>query len=394
MNITTVSELNNYLKRSFDSNQVLSDIWIKGEISNFKLHFSGHMYFTLKDEASALKCVMFKSYASYMRFVPSDGMKVVCHGRISVFERDGTYQLYPDSMISDGVGDLYVAYEKLKAKLEAEGLFDEKYKKALPLYPKKIGVVTSPTGAAIRDIINVITRRSKSAEILIFPVLVQGEGAKESISEAIYNINKYKMCDVIITGRGGGSIEDLWPFNEEIVARAIFDSDIPVISAVGHETDFTISDFVADMRAPTPSAAAELAVRDDKDIIANIESAKRTIAALISKKITQSKYSLKLITETPVFKDKTAFINIRREYIDDCLKLITDCAVKKKETSQFEFANLISRLEALSPLAVLKRGYSSVEHNGIIIKNADDLKRDDIINIRFYNGEKQAKIME
>ncbi len=393
MNITTVSELNNYLKRSFDSNQILSDIWIKGEISNFKLHFSGHMYFTLKDDTSALKCVMFKSYASYMRFVPSDGMKVVCHGRISVFERDGTYQLYPDSMISDGVGDLYVAYEKLKSKLESEGFFDEKHKKVLPLYPKKIGVVTSPTGAAVRDIINVIKRRSKFAEILIFPVLVQGEGAKESISEAIYNINKYKMCDIIITGRGGGSIEDLWPFNEEIVARAIFDSDIPVISAVGHETDFTISDFVADLRAPTPSAAAELAVRDDKDIIQSIESAKRTIKALVSKKITQSKYSLKLITETPVFKDKTAFINVRREYIDNCLKIITDSVVRKKETSQFEFVNLISRLEALSPLAVLKRGYSSVEHNGVIIKNADDLQRDDVINIRFYNGEKQAKIM-
>lgn len=393
MNITTVTELNRYLKRSFDSNEILNDIWIKGEISNFKLHFSGHMYFTLKDEASQLKCVMFKSSASYLKFVPSDGMKVVCHGKITVFERDGSYQLYPDTMIPDGVGDLYVAYEKLKARLEQEGLFDTKHKKAIPSYPKRIGVVTSPTGAAVRDIINVLTRRCKRSEILIFPVQVQGDGAGEDIANMIYKINRLNACDVIITGRGGGSIEDLWAFNEEIVARAIFQSEIPVISAVGHETDYTIADFVSDMRAPTPSAAAEIAVKDDNEVRNNIFLNHKAMYHMLADRINRSAHILSDILARPVFKDRTGFIDNKREYINEMHKLIFDAANHKKEKMTFEFVNIISKLEALNPLSVMKRGFSSVSKDGKIIKNASDLKCDDIIDIRFCQGEKKAKII-
>ena len=393
MNITTVTELNKYLKRSFDSNEILNDIWIKGEISNFKLHFSGHMYFTLKDESSALKCVMFKSSAAYMKFIPSDGMKVVCHGRITVFERDGSYQLYPDSMIPDGVGDLYIAYEKLKQKLESEGLFDEKYKKPLPLYPKKIGVVTSPTGAAVRDIINVLSRRCKRAEILIFPVQVQGEGAGKSIADMIDKINRNHSCDVIITGRGGGSIEDLWAFNEEIVARSVFASEIPVVSAVGHETDFTIVDFVSDMRAPTPSAAAEIVVRDDNDIKNSLMLNHKTLTLLVSDKIKVSAHLLKSLTDRPVFKDKTGFIDNKREYLGDAVRQLYELSSRKKEKSSFEFVNIISKLEALNPLAIMKRGYSSVSKNGKIIKSSAELKENDIVNLRFFEGDKNAKII-
>ncbi len=394
MNITTVTELNRYLKRSFDSNDVLSDIWIKGEISNFKLHFSGHMYFTLKDESSSLKCVMFKSSASYLKFVPSDGMKVVCHGRITIFERDGSYQFYPDSIIPDGVGDLYVAYEKLKSKLEQEGLFDNRYKKELPPYPERIGVVTSPTGAAIRDIINVLTRRCKRTEILVFPVLVQGAGAGEDIANMISRINKAKACDVIITGRGGGSIEDLWAFNEEIVARAIFESEIPIISAVGHETDFTIADFVSDMRAPTPSAAAEIAVKDDMDVKNNIHLNHKAIYLLFNDRINTSRHILKELIQRPVFKDKTGFIDNKREFISEMKKLIFDAANRKKEKASFEFVNTISKLEALNPLSVMKRGYSSVSFNGKVIKSAMELNKGDMIDIRFFEGEKKAQIIE
>lgn len=394
MNITTVTELNRYLKRSFDSNETLNDIWIKGEISNFKLHFSGHMYFTLKDESSALKCVMFKSSASYLKFVPSDGMKVVCHGRITVFERDGSYQLYPDTMIPDGVGDLYVAYEKLKSRLEQEGLFDTKHKKAIPLYPKRVGVVTSPTGAAVRDIINVLTRRCKSTQILIFPVLVQGDGAGKDIARMIYKINRLNACDVIITGRGGGSIEDLWAFNEEIVARAIFDSQIPVISAVGHETDFTIADFVSDMRAPTPSAAAEIAVKDDNEVRSSIALNHKAMYHILVDRINRSRHHLSDILSKPVFKDRTGFIDNKREYIDEISKLIFDLANHKREKSTFDFVNIISKLEALNPLSVMKRGFSSVSKDGKIIKTASQLQIDDVIDIRFYQGEKKAKIIE
>ena len=258
--IGTVSRVNNYIKRLIDSKSVLNNIWVKGEISNYKRHSSGHIYLTLKDEGSILKAVKFRAAASSLDFEPSDGTMVIAHGKISVYEAGGAYQLYIEDMTLDGIGDLYREFEKLKAKLSEEGIFDEQYKKPIPKFPSRIGVATATTGAAVRDIINVITRRYPLAEIVVYPTLVQGNGAKESIVGAIEYFNATKSVDTLILGRGGGSIEDLWAFNEECVARAIFNSEIPIISAVGHETDFTIADFVSDLRAPTPSAAAEISV--------------------------------------------------------------------------------------------------------------------------------------
>ncbi|MBR4173565.1 MAG: exodeoxyribonuclease VII large subunit, partial [Clostridia bacterium] len=268
--IATVSQLNSYMKRLIESQEPISDIWIKGEISNFKEHYSGHLYITLKDDGGVLKAVMFKSAAQNLTFKPEDGMRVLARGRVGVYEQSGTYQLYINEMTPDGVGELYIAYEKLKKRLQEEGLFDDSHKKPIPKYPERVGVVTATTGAAVRDIINVITRRYPYCEIIIYPSLVQGAGAKENIVEAIEYFNENNLCDTLIVGRGGGSIEDLWAFNEEIVARAIYASKIPIISAVGHETDFTIADFVADLRAPTPSAAAEIAVPSQIELAAAI----------------------------------------------------------------------------------------------------------------------------
>ena len=269
-NAITVSDLNLYIKNKIDADEYLNNVLVKGEISNFKHHYTGHMYFTLKDEKSLIKCIMFKGYTTNLNFIPKDGMKVLLLGSISVFERDGVYQIYVKAMQEDGIGNLYREYEKLKQKLENEGLFSKEHKKQIPCMPKTIGVLTSNTGAVIRDIINVSTRRNPNVRILLYPVPVQGEGAAIKIAEAIKFMNNKQLADVLIVARGGGSLEDLWPFNEEILARAIYESKIPIISAVGHETDFTISDFVADLRAPTPSAAAELAVPNIEDIKENI----------------------------------------------------------------------------------------------------------------------------
>ncbi|CDA16731.1 exodeoxyribonuclease 7 large subunit [Clostridium sp. CAG:571] len=263
-NPITVSDLNLYIKNKIDGDEYLNNVLVKGEISNFKHHYTGHMYFTLKDEKSLIKCIMFKSYTTKLDFVPKDGAKVMILGTVSVFERDGVYQIYVKAMKQDGIGDLYKAYEELKRKLEQEGLFDKSHKKKIPLMPKSIGILTSNTGSVIRDIINVSTRRNPNVYLKLLPVPVQGKGAAEKIVKGIELINEKKLADVIILARGGGSLEDLWPFNEEIVARAIYNSEIPVISGVGHETDFTIADFVADLRAPTPSAAAELSVADTR----------------------------------------------------------------------------------------------------------------------------------
>ena len=270
--MATVSQLNAYMKRVVDGQAALNDIWIKGEISNFKDHFSGHLYITLKDDGGVLKAVMFKGAAARLTFKAEDGMKVLARGRIGVYEQSGTYQLYISEMTPDGLGELYVAYEQLKKKLSEEGLFDDEKKKPIPKYPEKVGVITAATGAAVRDIINVITRRYPYCEIIIYPAQVQGQGAAESVVSGIEYFNETMSCDTLIVGRGGGSIEDLWAFNEEIVARAIFASKIPVISAVGHETDFTIADFVADLRAPTPSAAAEIAVPSQLELLSKIST--------------------------------------------------------------------------------------------------------------------------
>ena len=281
----SVTDLNKYVKNKIADDEYLNNILVKGEISNFKHHYTGHMYFTLKDENSLIKCIMFKSYAQKLNFEPKDGMKVYIFGTVSVFERDGIYQIYAKAMEQDGVGDLYTKYQKLKNELEEKGLFDENHKKKIPIMPKIIGVLTSQTGSVIRDIINVSTRRNPNVYIRLFPVPVQGEGAAEKIAYGIDYMNKNKLADVLILARGGGSLEDLWPFNEEIVAKSIYDSEIPIISAVGHETDFSISDFVADLRAPTPSAAAELAVPDIYEVKQKINSYENRMKLSLNKKL-------------------------------------------------------------------------------------------------------------
>ena len=301
----TVSDLNQYIKNKIDDDEHLNSILVKGEISNFKNHYTGHMYFTLKDEKSLIKCIMFKSYAQKLNFMPKDGMKVLIFGQVSVFERDGVYQIYAKAMEQDGLGDLYTKYQELKEKLEKKGLFDEEHKSRIPKMPKTIGVLTSQTGSVIRDIINVSTRRNPNVVIRLLPVPVQGEGASIKIAKAIEYMNKEKLADVLILARGGGSLEDLWPFNEEIVANSIYYSEIPIISAVGHETDFTIADFVADLRAPTPSAAAELAVPDIYEVEQKILNYQNRLRISLVKKVELMRLRYEKSMSSFVFKEPT-----------------------------------------------------------------------------------------
>ena len=388
----SVSELNNYIKDKIGNDEFLNNVYIKGEISNFKHHYTGHMYFTLKDENSLIKCIMFKTYTTNLNFIPKDGMKVLILGTISVFERDGVYQIYCKAMQEDGIGDLYAKYEKLKAKLEEEGLFDKQHKKQIPFMPKIIGVLTSETGSVIRDIINVSTRRNPNVYLRLLPVPVQGEGAAIKIAEAIKIMNDQKLADVIILARGGGSIEDLWPFNEEVVARAIFESKLPIISAVGHETDFTIADFVADLRAPTPSAAAELAVANIVDLKHNIQKYHTRFAVSLSKKLELMKLSYEKVMNLKVFKEP--LLRIQDEYVklDNIIKIIYDKTQNKYKESNYIFANLISKLDSLSPLKTLSRGYSIIQKQNKIIKSKKDLISGDNIKITLIDGDIDAKI--
>lgn len=388
----SVSELNNYIKEKVGNDEFLNNVYIKGEISNFKHHYTGHMYFTLKDENSLIKCIMFKTYTTNLNFNPKDGMKVLILGTVSVFERDGVYQIYCRAMQEDGIGDLYAKYERLKKQLEEEGLFDKIHKKEIPFMPKVIGVLTSQTGSVIRDIINVSTRRNPNVYLRLLPVPVQGEGAAEKIAESIKIMNDNNLADVIIIARGGGSIEDLWPFNEEVLARAIFESKLPIISAVGHETDFTIADFVADLRAPTPSAAAELAVANVEDIKRNIEKYQNRFAISLNKKVELMRLRYEKVLSSKVFKEP--LLRIQDEYVklDNNIKMIYDKVVEKHKESSYLFSNLISKLDSLSPLKTLTRGYSIVQKEDKIIKSKEDLKAGDEINIRLIDGQINAEI--
>lgn len=359
----TVTELNQYMKNKVAEDEFLQNVYIKGEISNFKNHYTGHMYFTLKDENCLIKCIMFKSYAERMKFIPKDGMKVVVFGTVAVFERDGVYQIYCKAMKEDGIGDLYTAYNELKEKLEKEGLFDPRNKKQIPFMPRRIGVLTSRTGAVIRDIINVSTRRNPNVYIRLLPVPVQGEGAGEKIAKAIELMNEQDLADVIIVARGGGSLEDLWPFNEEVVARAIFNSKLPVISAVGHETDFTIADFVADLRAPTPSAAAELAVPEISKVEEMIRNYQNRYRLALKKKIEYMKLRYEKCMQSRVYKEPLQGINERQQILDIHIKSIINSVNHKITVSKKDFANIITKLDTLSPLKTLGRGYSIVAKN-------------------------------
>lgn len=389
----TVSELNSYIKDKIAEDEYLNNVLVKGEISNFKNHYTGHLYFTLKDENSLIKCIMFKSYAQKLNFLPKDGMKVMVFGTVSVFERDGVYQIYVKAMEEDGIGDLYAKYQKLKNQLEEEGLFEESTKRKIPKMPKTIGVLTSQTGAVIRDIINVSTRRNPDVHIRLYPIPVQGEGAAEKIVHGINFMNENNIADVLILARGGGSLEDLWPFNEEIVARAIYNSAIPVISAVGHETDFTISDFVADLRAPTPSAAAELAVPDIIEIKEKILNYEKILKTSLLKKVEYSKLRLEKVLSSRVFKEPTRKINDNYLKVDNCVKKLENLIKQKHYQNQIKYSELNSKLDALSPLKTLGRGYSIVEKSGQIVKSKNDLKSGDELDLVFKDGKSKAKVI-
>ena len=390
----TVSDLNLYIKDKIANDEALNAVVVKGEISNFKAHYTGHFYFTLKDDKSLIKCVMFKSYAEHINFKPKDGMKVIVFGGVSVFERDGIYQIYVKAMQEQGIGDLYAKFEKLKQDLEKEGLFDEKHKKKIPMMPKIIGVLSSQTGSVIKDIINVSTRRNPNCYIRLLPVPVQGPGAAKEIAKGIKTMNDNNLADVIIIARGGGSLEDLWPFNEEVVARAIFDSKIPIISAVGHETDFTISDFVSDLRAPTPSAAAELANPDIFELQNKINSLRERSRISLKKKIEVLNLKLNRLTNSRVFTNPMQ--NIENNYlrVDKYIKSLENSIKLKQKEAEKKFVEQTTKLDALSPLKTLTRGYSIIEKNGVLIKSSKDLNAGDEIQIRLIDGEKKAKIVK
>lgn len=389
----TVTQLNSYIKDKISNDEFLNNVYIKGEISNFKHHYTGHLYFTLKDENSLIKCIMFKTYTSHLDFEPKDGMKVLILGTVSVFERDGVYQIYCKAMQEDGLGSLYTAYEKLKQQLEIEGLFKEEHKKKIPKMSKVIGVLTSQTGSVIRDIINVSTRRNPNVCIKLLPVPVQGEGAANKIADAIRIMNEKNIADVLILARGGGSLEDLWPFNEEIVARAIYNSEIPIISAVGHETDFTISDFVSDLRAPTPSAAAELAVPDIAKIKSDIDKYKSRLKLALNKKLELIRLRYNSCINTRAFKNP--YEKIKNYYIllDNYIKMITINANNNYKECKNNFINLTAKLDSLSPLKTLTRGYVIAQKEDKVVKSAKQLEKNDNIELIFSDGKKQAQIM-
>ena len=389
----SVSDLNSYIKNKIADDEYLNNVLIKGEISNFKNHYTGHMYFTLKDENSLIKCIMFKSYAQKLDFMPKDGMKVFVLGGVSVFERDGIYQIYVKAMQEDGVGILYKKYEELKQRLNEEGYFDESHKRKIPLMPKVIGVLTSQTGSVIRDIINVSTRRNPNVRIRLYPVPVQGEGAAEKIADGIRFMNENNLADVLILARGGGSLEDLWPFNEEIVAHAIYNSKLPIISAVGHETDFSISDFVADLRAPTPSAAAELAVPDIYEIKQKINVYQNRLRMSLVKKVEIMKLRYEKCMNSRVFKEPTRNINDNYLRIDNYIKRLENTIKIKQKEEKTKYIELVSKLDTLSPLKTLTRGYSIIESDNKIINSYKKLSPGDKVKLKFYDGQKDAEIL-
>lgn len=389
----TVTELNQYVKDLIDVNPPLSDIFIKGEISNFKAHTSGHFYFTLKDADSALKSVMFRSSAQKMEFMPENGMKVIAHGRISAFVRDGAYQLYADSMEPDGVGALYIAFEQLKRKLENEGLFAPERKKPLPKIPSVVGIVTSPTGAAVRDIINICRRRFPYAKLVLYPALVQGPDAPASVAQGIAYFNETRSADVLIVGRGGGSVEDLWAFNTELVARAAAASEIPLISAVGHETDFTICDFVADRRAPTPSAAAELAVPDTAELkqkFLNIISRER---AVLQRTLEGYRQRLLRSSTSRVLLSPMNTIEDRRMAVLALVQRMDPAIQRELEKKRSALASASGTLSALNPMAVLTRGFcAAFNSGGEIVKSVERIKPGDAVVIQMADGAADAVV--
>ena len=411
----TISQLTRYIKYKIDNDVNLGQVFIKGEISNFKAHSRGHYYFTLKDETSRINAIMFASQTKTLKFMPEDGMRVLVTGKISVYEATGGYQIYVSDMIEDGVGNLYVAYEQLKKKLEKEGLFDTSKKKKIPRIPTKIGVITAPTGAAIRDILSTIKRRFPLTEVLLFPALVQGKEAASSIVSQIKNAENYDI-DTLIVGRGGGSIEDMWCFNEEEVAYAIYNCKIPVISAVGHEIDFTIADFVADLRAPTPTGAAELAVPNEKDVLEYINQLKIRSQKVASNKIEFLNQKLKEITNKYILKNPISIYEVKEQQFDAIIEklkfnIVNLYNLKEKrylnikssyifknpekliEKNTNKYLQILSKLETLSPLLTIKRGYSIAKKDGKVVTSCNDLKKDDKITIELKDGTVNSLVL-
>lgn len=385
--VYSVSQLNKYIKMIFDKDMFLNNVNIRGEITNFKAHYTGHFYFTLKDDTSTIKCVMFKSYAAGVKFKPSDGMKVVISGQVSVFERDGAYQIYCKTMTPEGLGELYLAYEQLKEKLTKEGLFSPEYKKKIPFLPNRVGVITSKTGAVVRDIINVTTRRYPNVNLLIYPAAVQGINVASTVISGIDTFNKLNNVDVIIIARGGGSFEDLFGFNDENLARKTFDSKIPIVSAVGHETDFTICDFVSDLRAPTPSAAAELVYPQYSDIIRKISMDKNRVILGIQNYITRKKEYVKRVKAAKLEKVPLDIINKNRMLIDSTIKNSSNILSLKIEKYKSRCMQSVAKLDALSPLKTLARGYSVVQSEaGKVIKSVNDVKKEDNLKLTLTDG--------
>lgn len=385
--VITVTQLTRYIKRLFAYDSILSDVCVMGEISNFKLHSSGHMYFTLKDESSVIRCVMFRSQNQMLKFKPKDGMKVIVRGYVSIYEASGSYQLYPEYMEPAGLGNLYLAFEQLKQKLEKEGLFRPEIKKKIPYLPRSIAVVTSPTGAVIRDIINILFRRFPNAVLKLFPVQVQGEDAARQIAYALDFINRHKAADVIILARGGGSLEELWPFNEEIVAWSIYRSEIPVISAVGHETDFSISDFVADLRAPTPSAAAELVIPEKEMLVKNVMDLRLRLKKAITNRIQCERLKLEQLMKSPSMRHPLDRVNQKKMDLEIIRKNIADAMKRRIEKEKGMLSVLCGKLDVLSPLTVLARGYSITMKNGNIIKSAEQVHNGDKLDIILADGK-------
>lgn len=387
MNVLTVSQVNMYIRSLLEESAPLSNIYIAGEISNFLYYQkSGHMYFTLKDKKSQIKAVMFASNASLLRFLPEDGMHVVCRGRISLYEKDGAYQLYAVDMQPQGIGALALAYEQLKMKLFEEGLFDDKHKKTIPRYPKKIGIATSNMGAALQDIKNILFRRFPLAELVIAPTAVQGEAAASEIVRSLKLLDEMDDVDVIIVGRGGGSIEDLWAFNTEKVARAVYNCKTPVISAVGHETDHTICDEVADLRAPTPSAAAELAVPDIHDEASRINNMQGSLILLLRRNLQNEEQRLDMLSNSFVFSDVRNIFSKKQDELDFIMQRMTSVYSEKIRRNSEKLSALIIKIDAFNPIAVLSRGYSIAFSNGEIIKSYNQIKSGNILRMTFSDG--------
>lgn len=393
--VLSITQLNEYIRGRMDTDPLLTQVAVRGEISNYKLYPSGHHYFTLKDESSALKCVMFKGNAIRLRFRPENGMKIISMGRVTVFPRDGAYQLYCSAMAMDGIGDLYAAFEQLKKKLEAQGLFDPAHKKPLPKYPGTIGIITSSAGAAVHDMLRILRKRYPLTHVRLLPVRVQGAEAPGEIAAAIGYANHYKLADLLIVGRGGGSIEDLWAFNDERVAQAIYASNIPVISAVGHEPDVTISDFVADLRAATPSNAAELAVPDQDALRQNLDAMSTAMAVALNRQLKAARQHLNTLAQSPVLRNPTGYIQQQGKGLELLKNRLISAQNQAINQKKQRYIAAVSKLDAMSPLKVLTRGYSMAQTSaGEVLRSVHQVELGERVSIRLTDGILSATVMD